>query len=182
MWEIEMSEGVAEGPAPSNGNTPIDAAARGLRVARIGRNHILASMGVGLVPIPLVDIVGVLGINLDMIKKLSAEYEIPFHRDRGKAILTSLLSGLFPVAVGGPVISLLKCVPLIGQTAGAVAFPVLAGATTYAVHNVFVQHYEAGGTILDFSPARLRKRFSECFCEGKNVAADLHKNDPAAAA
>jgi hypothetical protein len=34
------------------------------------------------------------------------------------------------------VFSLLKFVPLIGQTAGAVAFPVLAGATTYAVHNV----------------------------------------------
>lgn len=174
-----MSEAVTEGPAPSDGNTPIDPAARGLRVARIGRNHILASMGVGLVPIPLVDIVGVFGVNLDMIKKLCVEYDVPFHRDRGKAILTSLLSGLFPVAVGGPVFSLLKFVPLIGQTAGAVAFPVLAGATTYAVHNVFVQHYEAGGTILDFSTARLRKRFSECFCEGKNVAADLHKNDPA---
>jgi uncharacterized protein (DUF697 family) len=177
-----MSEDVKEGPAPDDGKTPIDHAARGLRVARIGKNHILAAMGIGLVPIPLVDIVGVFGVNLDMIRKLCAEYEVPFHQDRGKAILTSLISGLFPVAAGEVVFSLLKFVPLIGQTVGAVAFPVLAGATTYAVHNVFVQHYEAGGTILDFSAARFRKRFSECFCEGKHVAADLHKDDPAEAA
>ena len=55
-------------------------------------------------------------------------------------------------------------------------FCLLAGATTYAVHDVFVQHYKAGGTILNFSAARC---FAECFCEGKTVAANLHKGDPA---
>jgi uncharacterized protein (DUF697 family) len=133
---IEMSEAVTEGPAPGNGNTAIDPAARGLRVARIRKHHILAAMGIGLVPVPLVDIVGLFGVNLDMIRKLCAEYEVPFDQERGRAILASLMSGLFPVAAGEVVFSLLKFVPLIGQTAGAVAFPVLAGATTYAVHNV----------------------------------------------
>ena len=129
----------------------------------------------------MVDIVGLFGVNLDMIRKLCTEYHVPFDQERGRAILASLFSGLLPVAVGGPMISLLKFIPLIGQTVGAVAFPVLAGATTYAVHDVFVQHYEAGGTILDFSAAKFKRRFAECFCEGKNVAADLHKGDPAEA-
>jgi len=176
-----MSEDVQEGPAPVDGNSAIDPAARGLRVARIGKHHIFAAMGIGLVPIPMVDIVGLFGVNLDMIRKLCTEYHVPFDQERGRAILASLFSGLFPVAVGGPMISLLKFIPLIGQTVGAVAFPVLAGATTYAVHDVFVQHYEAGGTILDFSAAKFKRRFAECFCEGKNVAADLHKGDPAEA-
>lgn len=174
-----MSEHVMEGPAPGDGSSAIDPAARGLRLARIRRHHILAAMGIGLVPIPLVDMVGLFGVNLDMIRKLCAEYEVPFDQERGRAILASLFSGLFPVAVGGPIMSLLKFVPLIGQTAGALAFPILAGATTYAVHDVFVQHYESGGTILDFSTAKFKRRFSECFCEGKNIAADLHKNDAA---
>lgn len=175
-----MTKDAKETPTPPTHETlaesEADPVARGLRVEKIGKNHILASMGVGLIPIPIADIVGVLAINLDLVNKLSAEYGVPFHQDRGKAILTSLLGGLFPVAVGGVVISLLKFVPLVGQTTGAVALPVLSGAATYAVHKVFVQHYEAGGTILDFDPKKMKKSFSEQFCAGKDVAAELHKN------
>jgi len=157
----------------------VDPVARALRVEKIAKNHILASLGVGLVPIPIADIVGVLAINLDLIRKVSHEYNVPFNQERGKAILTSLLGGLFPVAVGGTVISLLKFVPFIGQTAGAVALPVLAGGATYAVNKVFVQHFEAGGTILDFDAAKVKESFASYFRVGKGVAADLHNNNTA---
>ncbi len=153
----------------------IDPAARNVRLEKMARNHILASSGVGLVPIPFVDIVGVIGVQLDLIKKLSIEYGVPFDKDRGKSILAALLGSVFPAVMGGIGASLLKCIPIIGQTAGAVTSPVLYGASTYAVYKVFVQHYEAGGTILDLDPAKVKKYFSEQFLAGKNVAADLQK-------
>jgi len=152
-----------------------DAVARAERLDKIARNHILASSGVGLVPIPIVDIAGVMGVHLDLIKKLSTEYGVPFDKSLGKSILTSLLSGLFPVAIAGTVMSLLKFVPVIGQTAGAVTLPVLFGASTYAVHKVFVLHYEAGGTLLDLNPAKMKQYFSEQFLAGKSVAANLRE-------
>ncbi|MEI7823692.1 MAG: GTPase, partial [Chlorobiaceae bacterium] len=47
---------------------------RDQRIERHARNHILAAMGVGLVPIPLADLVALVGIQLDMIRTLSSEY------------------------------------------------------------------------------------------------------------
>jgi len=179
-----MSDKPSESPAPSDvaDDATGDAAARALRVEKIARNHILAALGVGLVPIPIVDVVGVLAINLDLIRSLSKEYGVPFQQDRGKAILTSLLGGLFPVAVGGTVISLLKFIPIVGQTSGAVALPVLAGAATYAVNQVFVRHYESGGSLVDLDPSKVKAFFRKQFGIGKKVVADLKDGKPSVAA
>jgi len=179
-----MSEKTTESPVDSANEAPVDPVVRAKRVDVLSRNHILTAMGVGLVPLPVVDLVGVLAVQLDLIKKLSTEYGVPFRQDRAKAIVTSLLGGLLPVAAGGVVISLLKFIPLVGQTTGAVTMPVLFGASTYAVGKVFVQHYEDGGTILDFDAGKMKKTFTEQFCAGKDVAADLHNSQepPVAAA
>lgn len=169
-----MSEKANKKPVDPVSDVPVDPVARSRRVDALSKNHILAAMGVGLVPLPVVDLIGVVVVQLDLIKKLSTEYGVPFRKDRSRAILSSLLGGLFPVAAGEVVISLLKFVPLVGQTAGAVTMPVLFGASTYAVGKVFVQHYEAGGTILDFDAGKMKKSFTEQFCAGKDAAADLH--------
>lgn len=143
------------------------------RLGKLAKNHILASVGVGLVPVPFVDLVALMGIQLDMIRKLSAEYAVPFKEGRGKSIISSLLGGFLPVAVGGTIASFIKCIPLIGQTTGAVTMPVISGAATYAVYKVFRQHYEMGGTLLDLDPEKVRAYFSEQFTKGKKVATDL---------
>jgi hypothetical protein len=70
---IERSENVQDGPLLVEGNTAIIPTARGLRVARIGKQHIFAAKDIGLVPILVVDIIGLFGVNLDMISKLSSE-------------------------------------------------------------------------------------------------------------
>jgi len=146
---------------------------RSERLEKLAKNHILASMGVGLIPIPLVDLVALMGVQLDMIKKLSVEYDVPFRQDRGKSIISSLVGGFLPASLGGSIASIIKFVPLIGQTTGAVTMPVISGASTYAIYKVFVQHYESGGTILDLDPAKVKSYFSEQFTKGKKVAADL---------
>ncbi|MFA7060232.1 MAG: DUF697 domain-containing protein [Pedobacter sp.] len=143
------------------------------RLEKLSKNHILASMGVGLIPIPLVDLVALTGIQLDMIKKLSVEYDIPFKKDAGKSIISSLVGGFLPASLGGTIASLIKFVPVIGQTTGAVTMPVISGASTYAIYKVFVQHFESGGTILDLDPAKVKSYFAEQFTKGKKVAADL---------
>ena len=142
---------------------------RAERLEKLAKSHILASMGVGLIPIPLVDLVALMGIQLDMIKKLSAEYDVPFRKDVGKSILTSLMGGLLPASLGGTIASIIKFVPIIGQTTGAVTMPVISGAATYAVHKVFVQHFESGGTFLDLDPAKVKAYFAEQFTCGKKA-------------
>ena len=148
------------------------------RLDKLAKNHILASMGVGLVPVPLIDMVALMGVQLDLIRKLSSEYEVPFKQDAGKSIITSLMGGFLPVALGGAFASLVKFVPLIGQTTGAVTMPVISGASTYAIYKVFVQHFELGGTFLDLNPAKVKTYFAEQFTKGKKVATDMKAEEP----
>ena len=51
--------------------------------------------------------------------------------------------------------------------------PIVMGASTYAVGKVFVQHFEMGGTLLDFDPTKTKEFFAREYKEGQKVAADL---------
>jgi len=50
---------------------------------------------------------------------------------------------------------------------------ILGGATSYAIGSMFVQHFESGGTLLDFDPKKMREYFASKLAEGKEVAAKL---------
>jgi uncharacterized protein (DUF697 family) len=153
------------------------------RLEKLSKHHILASMGVGLIPVPIVDVVALMGVQLNMIRKLAAEYGIPFKQDRGKSIITSLVGGLLSTELGLTLCSLIKCIPVIGQTTGAVTMPVMSGAITYAIYKVFVQHFESGGTFLDLDPSKVKAYFTEQFAKGKKIVTDLKADDsPKAAA
>ncbi len=140
---------------------------------KIVQQYMLWSMGAGLIPIPLVDVAAVAGIQLKMLKELAEEYEIPFSEHRGKSIISALVGGVAtPGLALGTAGTVLKAIPLIGSAAGMVAMPIFAGATTYAVGKVFILHFASGGTFLDFDPEKVRAHFEELFAEGKEVAAN----------
>jgi uncharacterized protein (DUF697 family) len=121
------------------------------------------SMGAGLIPIPVVDLAAVAGIQLKMIAALAKQYSLPFSHDTGKALLGSVVGGAGAAAAGPTAVSMAKGLPLIGQAAGAAAMPAVAGASTYAVGKVFIQHFESGGTFLDFDPAKVREHYAREF-------------------
>ncbi len=147
--------------------------AKGKGTDKTLRNHIIGAMGVGLIPMPVVDLVALIGIQLNMLRKLAKAYDIPFSKDKGKNILASLIGGVLPLPLAATFYSLVKSVPFLGQTAGAVAMPLLAGAITYAVGKVFTQHFATGGNFLDFDPDKVRDYYEEMFEEGQKVAADI---------
>jgi len=161
-------------------NKEITAAASDKDADKILRNHVLGSMGVGLIPMPLVDLVALTGVQLNMLRKLAKAYNIPFSQDKVKNLLASLIGGSIPVTFSNVVASLIKSVPIVGQTTGAVAMPILAGATTYAVGRVFVQHFASGGTFLNFDPETVRDYYAAMFKEGEKLAAGLKNDDTAA--
>lgn len=139
------------------------------------RKHCYAAAGVGLIPIPWVDFIGLTAIQMKMLHQLSQSYNIEFSEERGKAIIGSLVSGFLPVAIAAPVASLLKAIPLIGQTTGAITMSILGGSTTYAIGRVFNQHFASGGTFLDLDPAKVKAYFKEQFDEGRKVTEEAKK-------
>ncbi len=135
----------------------------------IVRNHVIWSMGAGLIPVLIADIFAVSALQLDMIRQLCKVYDIDFEETRGKAIVTSLTSSTL-ARLGAR--SLVKLIPGIGSYLGGATVSVFAGASTYALGEVFKAHFESGGTILDFDPERVKKYYAEKFEKGKKVATD----------
>ena len=136
------------------------------------KNHILWSMGAGLIPVPIVDFFAVSGIQLDMIRQLCKLYDQDFKESEGKAIITSLTgSGLARMGAK----AMIKFIPGIGSVIGGLTMAVLAGASSYALGEVFKKHFETGGTFLDFDAKRLKKMYNEKFEKGKKVAEQMSK-------
>lgn len=131
------------------------------------RNHVIWSMGAGLIPVLIADIFAVSALQLDMIRQMCRVYDVDFSETQGKAIVTSLTSSTLARLGAG---SLVKILPGVGSLLGGVTVSVFAGASTYALGEVFKKHFESGGTILDFDPARLRKYYKEKFEKGKKIA------------
>lgn len=140
------------------------------------RNHILFSMGAGVIPVPVVDIFAVSASQLDMIRQLCKVYDQDFSESQGKAIVSSLTTATLARLGAG---SIAKLIPLVGSFVGSVTNAVLAGASTYALGHVFKIHFETGGTILDFDTKRLKKLYDEQFEKGKKVAEELRKQQEA---
>ncbi|HRG21290.1 MAG TPA: DUF697 domain-containing protein [Saprospiraceae bacterium] len=135
------------------------------------KNHMMWSMGAGLIPVPIVDWFAVSAIQLDMIRQLATLYDIDFKQTEGKARITAL-TGTGLARIGARAV---KFIPGVGSVLGGVTMAVLSGATSYALGEAFKKHFETGGTLLDFDPARFKKYYDEKFEKGKDLAKDLQK-------
>jgi uncharacterized protein (DUF697 family) len=111
----------------------------------------------GLIPLPVVDVVAVGGLQVQMLRRLSQIYNVPFSENRGKALIASLAGALIPASSGIGAASALKAVPLLGTLAGGIVMPVLSAGATYAIGKAFIEHFASGGTLLDFNPPDYRE-------------------------
>lgn len=139
------------------------------------RRYSYWSAGFGLIPIPVVDLAAITGTQVKMVHGLSQIYGREFSEDAVRAAIGALVGAAVPVAVGAGAVSALKTVPMLGQIAGTLALPALALAATVAVGRVFVQHFEAGGTLLDFDPEKMRAYFEAEFKKAKDGTADAEQ-------
>lgn len=165
--ESETSSSLANVEVPS----PVAPSERLPRAKELAKNYMLWSMGAGLIPYPFADVFAVAAVQLRMIEDITALYDLKFSETRGKAIVASLLGGLVANTIArGSLGSLLKIVPVVGTFVGSISVPIFAGAATYAVGQVFIMHFETGGTLLDFDASRMNGFFHDQFEEGKSFA------------
>jgi uncharacterized protein (DUF697 family) len=138
---------------------------------KIIKEHVAWSVAGGLVPIPLLDILAVTGIQLDMLKQLCRVYAVNYSESSGKAIL-STLAGTSLASLGA---SAIKAIPFVGTLIGGISMPVLSGATTYAIGEVVVRHFESGGNLFDIDFGKMKDLFEEYVKKGKEVALQIQK-------
>lgn len=141
-------------------------------VEDIIRNHVLGAVGLGFVPVPVVDVVGLMGVQLDLINKLSGYYNITFKENMAKNIISTLIGGVTPVALTPFAFSLLKIIPVVGYTTSAVSLCIMGGGSTYAIGRIFAKHFANGGNIEDLKVDDVKEEFAEAYEDGKKVAKD----------
>ena len=121
----------------------------------------------GMIPVPTADVVALAALQIRMLAKLGAMYNIPFMENSVKSSVSALIGTVVASGAGVSLGSLIKAVPVVGTYIGFVATPGTFAAVTYAVGRVFVTHFEAGGTFLDFDPQKTREFFKTEFDKAK---------------
>ena len=136
--------------------------------------HIVAGMSLGLLPVPLLDIAALMGTQLNMLRSLCKHYEVDFSEKMAKSLLHSLTIGALPALSVMGLSSVVKVIPGVGSIVGGVSVSVLSGATVYASGQVFISHFEAGGTLKDFDSTQWKQYFNENFEEGKTYTKGVY--------
>lgn len=121
----------------------------------------------GILPLPLLDMAALMAAQLHMLSKISKVYDVPFKENTVKGLVTTLLSTLISTGVGTALGTVLKGIPLVGSIFGFLALPGMYSAATYAIGRIFVTHFEAGGTFLDFDAEKMRTHFVAEFEKAK---------------
>lgn len=111
----------------------------------------------GLIPVPFVDLAAVGGVQIQMLRRISQIYGVPFSENRGKSIIAGLAGSMIPASSAIGTASIIKSVPLVGMVVSAIAMPVLSAGATYAIGMAFIEHFASGGTLLDFSARDYRE-------------------------
>jgi uncharacterized protein (DUF697 family) len=152
---------------------------REIRARSTVKKYMWISGGVGLVPLPFLNLAGITALQLRMLQVLSEMYDVPFSKDLGKKIIGALLGSVAPASASGIVgraatlfASSMQGVRMVGGIVGRTTMPVFAGASTYALGKVFIQHFESGGTFLDFEPAKVRAYFKQQFTRGRDLSTE----------
>ena len=140
---------------------------------RIARKYTLWSSGAGLLPVPFLDVAAVTGIQVRMLYALARLYRVKIDRRQAKSAVASLAASVGAVSlfhgIPGEVVWRLPFLNLVG----VLTKPVFAGLATYGVGNVFITHFEKGGTIqtLDPSDPEVHKAYQDGVKKGRKLEA-----------
>jgi uncharacterized protein (DUF697 family) len=134
------------------------------RASEVISSSVKWSIGAGLVPFPVLDLVALGAVQTRMLINLSEVYGQPFGKEAANTIVSVLLGTLVPGAAAGAVMgSAVKAAPVGGTLAGIVSMSVFGAAATYAVGKVFTRHLAGGGRVGDFSPESIKEELKAEF-------------------
>jgi uncharacterized protein (DUF697 family) len=155
--------------APGDSNqTSVTSDESAQRIIKKYRNW---AMGLGLVPIPLVDSVSISSMQAFMIRDLARLYQVEFSLAKAQVLVASLMGGTGSVFLAvGAWFSFVKFLPVVGTSLGAASMPILAAAVTHAVGQVFVRHFSQGGSLDSFDCGAVGDYFAAQLKLGKKLA------------
>lgn len=158
------------------------------KAKQIVRQYTVWATGGGLLPLPLVNIATVTGLQVSMLERLSKLYDADYSRSTAQ-MFVSALTGTTVLSMGYRASTALRFVPGIGTVIGGAAMGTLAGASTYAIGQATIKSLETSGDLLHVDIDQARDTFEEAFKQGRvlldrlqHMDEQAHQQAPQAAA
>lgn len=166
----------AKSATKSGEDAASEEALRSDKARKLIRRNVYWALGFAAIPVPIVDVAGVFAAQIKMLRELTALYGVPFSESRAKAIVSALISTIGGSAIATAFVgSLLKVIPVVGTAMAIVTMPVVGAAVTQTLGNLFMMHFESGGTLLDFDAAAMRNHFKNEFEKNKIVVEEIRR-------
>jgi uncharacterized protein (DUF697 family) len=149
---------------------------RAVRADILVKRYVMGSLAFAALPVPFApfwDMAAIAALQVKMVHGLCRLYGVPFRKELVRGLVGALAGHLFLRGSVAPAVHYLRMIPGLGQfhdlTSFIGSFAVTA-ASTYAIGKVFMEHFETGGTLLDFDPERVKARFQALYAEGRRLA------------
>lgn len=118
----------------------------------IVERHATYSAAGALIPLPIANVASVTAIIVRMVKMLSRLYDVPFERDRTRAIVVGMVGGAMPTGLAAVASSTLQYLVPASGIVGLAVSSVAAVGSTRSIGLVFIEHFE-GSVALSDCPA-----------------------------
>lgn len=134
--------------------------------------YVLRSMG-SAATLPMVALVALRPLQLNMLEELVRAYNVHLSETQKQDFLHHLTGESSPVCLAGSLSALVQAIPAAGTAVSALTSPVAAGAATYAIGQVALQHLASASPLSDVHPEALRTAYLAFYRQGEQIAADL---------
>jgi uncharacterized protein (DUF697 family) len=124
------------------------------------------SAAAGFIPVPYVDLAALAAVQVKMVNEIAELYGTSATNEWVRTTVSTLLGTLVGAGLAVPLAaSTAKLVPVLGSVAGGIGMGLSGAASTYAVGKVFVNHFENGGTLEDFSVEAVKEGLKSAYQE-----------------
>lgn len=143
---------------------------RRMLAERVVHQHAAVAAGVGVIPVPVIDIAGLAVVQLRMLAKLADQYDVKYSGNLGRTLVSALLGVLVPVSLKTTTYGLLRSVPVFGPLLGFLTLPGFSWAATYAIGTVFIDAFEQDEDLETMNVDRAKEKVKQVFEQAKAKA------------
>ncbi len=137
------------------------------------KDNAIASMAVGLVPVPLFDLAAFVALQSKQTRDLAWLYDVRIADDRVGTAVTVLFDSTAPVLAGPFVFSALKLLPGLGSLAGSAGVSLASAVVSIASGRIVVEQLEAGSQTLALDGGEWRAAWMRHWAAARREAKDL---------
>lgn len=140
------------------------------------KSNVIQAVALGLIPIPVLDVLALTNIQFKMMDDLIRLYNVHYTK-MGRSVVRAFILGVLPIAAVAGMSSMLKIIPGIGTLVGSASVSVSSGGLTYAVGMAFVRHFERGGTLDDFNLEEAKRQLRKNFAQDRKTVQTLIEHE-----